>query len=828
VITTETLTDALSAPVRLAIAALLAAAAAVTAWGVWANGLFAQPIWTAEGLWRLAILAAVYAAGTAAFLRFWPHWFVRATLIAAGLYTVASVGVVPVAGTLLFLLSSFVLGTLLTGTAEVLALLVGLAVWMAAISVAAHFPVNYAWVYAVAFAAPLAVKPERTRECLRECLRLVGPVRFESRGTAALAALAGFPLLCHLLVALKPEAATDALAVHLMLPAWVSWQHYWPFDFRHVSWAVMPLGADWCFTAAYMLGGEFAARLLNFSILALIAALVYAGARRFVTPATAFLCVGVFASTPLVQLLTGSLFVENVWAVFVTGAVLALDRFHASSAPRWLYVAAGLTDSALATKFGALAFAIPAAAFAAWVLFRRRKTIHGTARVAALAAALVLLAGAPVYVYAYATTGNPVFPFLNHVFQSPWFDATRNLTDPRYRTPLSLTTPYDIVFHSSRFLEAHDGALGFAYVLLLPLALVGLARRSQTFGKLAFALAAIPALVCFAGMSYARYLYPALPLFTIAGAAALGRISANRALFRAATALLLAALALNLYFLPSSNWYHADFFLLPFDRQATNRFYREVAPVRRLVEYMNRYHPGAPVGFFGTSHIAELKAPAYIADWHNYEYWTRVWATERPADYGDYSQSLGIKYFVTPQRLTTGATLPVLIFLRRYTTVESHFGQYDLRRLRPEAPVLWSGQHAVSESAPCDPDMIDGAAPQVRYTGSWKHVQRFGKACGGTLAYSASTGAEASFEFTGTSVSLIFTRAYTRGIAEVLLDGASRGPLDQFAPGIEWHARAVYGAPARGRHTLTVRVLGRRSEDAQGDDIDIDGFLVTP
>ena len=63
-------------------------------------------------------------------------------------------------------------------------------------------------------------------------------------------AVAAFPLLAHWLVTLKPEASADGLAMHLAIPMSVANNHLWSFDFRHVVWAVMPMGADWCYTIA--------------------------------------------------------------------------------------------------------------------------------------------------------------------------------------------------------------------------------------------------------------------------------------------------------------------------------------------------------------------------------------------------------------------------------------------------------------------------------------------------------------------------------------------------------------------------------------------------
>jgi hypothetical protein len=821
-------TATLSRPVQFAAWAILGAATAVTAWGVGSNGLFAQEIWQPTGLARLGFLALGYAIWTAVFLFTRPAWFAPVTLALAVAFTAAAVGPLPVAAALLFLLSSFVTGALMLGSAEILSLLVGIAIWMAAIGAAAHFPVNYPWVYLPALLAPLAVRPSRTRECLRVCARWVAPVRFECRWTYVALAAAGFPLLCHLLVALKPEMGTDALAVHLMLPAWVSFQHVWPFDFRHLSWALTPLGADWCYTAVYLLGGEFAARLLNFALLAVVSGLVYTGARRHVAPPLALLAAGLFASTPLVQLVTGSLFVENLWAALLVGIVLALDRFHSTVEPRWLYAAAVLTGASLATKFGSLAFAIPASAVAAWMLFAHRKKLPAR-RIAAGAAVLVLLFGAPPYVYAYAKTGNPVFPFLNHVFRSQWFDAKKNLADTRYQARLALSTPYDLVFHTRQYLEAHDGALGFQYLLLAPLALLlCFSRRSPFAAKLALAMAAVFSLLTYSGVSYVRYLYPALPLVAIAGAFALERLRTNRALFRATLGALAAAFALNLYFLPSSSWYHPDFFLNPFDRTELLRHYTEVAPVRKLIEHMNNQHPGAPVAFFDTGHIAELRAPAYVMDWQNAGYSGRAWVITRPAAYGRFATGLGIRYFIAPAHLNDRELYVIRAFLSRYTDLESAFGTFEVRHLKPDAAAQWSRENEERVAGACDSGMLDDTSPRLHYSGSWKHLTHFGSACGETLAFSNAAGAEVSIDFIGTGISYLYTKAFTRGIAEVFIDGESRGLLDEFSLGIEWRSRAVYGGLAPGRHTFTVRVLHRSAEDSLGEDIDVDGFVVTP
>ena len=112
------------------------------------------------------------------------------------------------------------------------------------------------------------------------------------------------------------------------------------------------MGADWLYTLVYLPGGEMAARLLNFAMLAILGGLL-------VQLSESVLAVALFLSVPVVQLETGSLFVENTWAAFLAGAFAALIRFRETRQIRFAYLCAILAGAAMAVKFGGLAFAIP-------------------------------------------------------------------------------------------------------------------------------------------------------------------------------------------------------------------------------------------------------------------------------------------------------------------------------------------------------------------------------------------------------------------------------------------------------------------------------------
>jgi hypothetical protein len=797
--------------------------------------LLDQTLWTDDGLYRLEIAAGVYAAWSAAFLIFARRWFVAATVATLLVLVGAAAGPLAPAGAAFLLFTCFVTGTLLMPAEEgagmlsgLMRLMLGVGVWINLLWVALHFRINYPLVYAALFLAPLLVRPSATRACLAICARAFRPLDLPRRTNYIFLALAGFPALCQLIVAMAPETGADALATHLMLPAWVAFRHVWQFDFRQVSWALIPLGADWCYTAAYLLGGEFGAHLLNFSFFAAVCAMVYASCRRQLGHGPAFLLAGLFAATPLAQLETGSLFIENCWAALLLAAAFAIGRFHSTKTPRYLYMAAALIGAGMATKVGTTAFLVPAALLAAWEVARAKSLAGRRIRIGLAAAAVLLLFGGAPYLYAWLRTGNPIFPFMNQIFKSPWFNKTEPFVDFRWVGRLDWLTPYRMAFKSHVYLESHDGALGFQYLLFAALGVAAWSRKWPYLGKMAFVTATAFCWLTLSSVLYMRYVYPALPLLTIAGAAALGRIKADsRALYTAIIAVLLVALPLDVYFLPSSGWFHADFLVNPFDPEEVHAKLVSEAPERLVIEYMNSRHPGMPVALFGTDTVAGLRAEPYVYGWHMYRYLITAMLSQTPEAYGHVARGLNIQYFVAPIGWEHSQDSPAIrAFVADYTEPEFHAGGFELRRFKAAAAAQLQREDKQAPPPPCPTGLVDDRSGQVHYTGRWSVMEHFGEACGGTLTYSEAPGAEAAFEFSGTAVTYVFTKAYTRGVAEVSIDGVKRDAIDEYARGIEWRAQTTYSGLPAGRHTITVRVTRQKSADAQAYDIDVDGFVV--
>lgn len=119
--------------------------------------------------------------------------------------------------------------------------------------------------------------------------------------------------------------------------------------------------------------------------------------------------------------------------------------------------------------------------------------------------------------------------------------------------------------------------------------------------------------------------------------------------------------------------------------------------------------------------------------------------------------------------------------------------------------------------------------PSIAYTGSW--VQgNFNRAWSmRTIAASSEPGAQATFTFSGTSVSWIGSRKSTTGIARVLLDGAFVTEIDTYSP-TDGLQDTVFRASnlAAGTHTLTIEVTGRKNAAASSAYIVVDAFDARP
>ena len=211
----------------------------------------------------------------------------------------------------------------------------------------ARVPVNYPVVWGAILAVPLLLDVRGVRDRIAGWIALLRPGRRPAIAERAAWAVLLFVLVAHWLVALKPESTADGLAMHLSIPANIAMQHHLTLEPSRFLWAVMPMAADFAYSIVYLLGGEYAAHLIVFAMLLAVCALLYCALRRWTSATAACLLTASFAATPIVQLVTGALFVENFLAAMVLGVLTAIWRFGDTGERRYFYAAMALGGAAM-------------------------------------------------------------------------------------------------------------------------------------------------------------------------------------------------------------------------------------------------------------------------------------------------------------------------------------------------------------------------------------------------------------------------------------------------------------------------------------------------
>ncbi len=786
--------------------------------------------WTLLGRHRLIHYTWMFGAASLAILSFIPWAFPAIVTVLILIATAAAIGPAAPLATAAFLLASCALGTKLlqgrddsSAEMQLSGTLLGMGVYIFLMTFLARLPLNYPAVYAAMLAIPLLLDLRATWRRLASWGRALTIRQKRPWQQGAAFALLVFILGIHWMIVPQPESSADGLAMHLAIPVNISLHHALTYRPDRILWSVMPMGADWCYSFVYLLGGEYAARLLNFAMLLLVEALLYKIVRRWITPTLAFVVLALFASTSMVQLVTGSMFVENFQAAMVLGALVAIWRFADRGETRYLLAASFIAGTALAIKLGSLAYLIVILPFALLEIRRHWTRLAKRPALASWVALLLLLTAAlPTYVIAWKMTGNPIFPFMNQKFPSPVLGHDVSINDDRFTQSLTAHTPFDLTFHTDRYFEGRAGSLGFQYLLLVPLGLAAalFIRRRPAGAAAAISLAG--ALIVLKLLPNARYLYPSLALL-LAPLAALWGWLAPGPLRRALISGAVLCVLLNTWFLPASNYYHGDFYerspLSPGMRQA---YMHKSTPVREIGQYMNREHPGAPVFLAEGSELAAFNAEVYVNGWHQYGVFSRLKHTRTSQEVHDILNHWNVHYVVAPKPgygvLVNPRTLQDLI--AQCGTPEFQTTDFYLARLDDGCR-----QPAKRTPLVAQPGIYDDFDPALVFDGPWIQDSRFNEPYKHTVTYADVPTSTVTFAFQGGLLSYVYTKTGNRGMADVAIDGIHKATLDLYAPKTRWQERTIFKLD-RGTHTAVVTVLPDKNPKSSGHWIDVDSFEV--
>ncbi len=587
----------------------------------------------------------------------------------------------PLLVTIWFAFASFILGrgilTFLKIDKEqisgITAALVGGAVYGTAVGLAAHFQINYPGVYGVALAAPIVLGWRSVYDAIHS-IKLKMNHTSESKwfdlGIAVIA-------LIHFTVALMPEVGHDALAMHLFIPGHLATRHEWGFDVNTYVWAVMPMMGDWIFAIGYMLAGETAARLINVGFIFVLAWLVrdlviWAGG----TAQGGRWAVLLFLTTPLTFTESSSLFIESVWATFVVAGSLSIFKLIQTGGNKaaHLPVAGLLLGAASAAK--AVTLTILPVLLLLLLLRYRNWAQRSLLTAITLGLILFLAVGAIPYITAWYLTGNPVFPFFNQFFRSPFWPAVAFEAPAVFGKGLTWDVIYQATFHTERFLESRPGAPGFIWLLLLFPALLILLFSRRRRGVILLLVAVFCIALTFQSISYLRYVFPSFAWGAAAIGVALSTVQMNAGFFREILYMVGGATVfLNVLFFRSGTYY-GDLSLQPLlSHSGRENYLSNRLPIRNAVELVNQLNTArAPVAVFASPLTAGLGSDGLYPNWYNYQFQSKVTGATTSDHVAELLMDKGVYYII----------------------IDSNWGSADKRMIIEDATEIINAQGSVA------------------------------------------------------------------------------------------------------------------------------------
>ncbi len=590
------------------------------------------------------------------------YWSKRSPLLVGG---AAAVGLALLAGALwpLFvalwfavastILGRYILAVLRIKTEEdnwLVSFLVGAGVYGTAVGLLAHFPVNYPGVYGAVLALPLMLGWRAFMEEGRALLARSEKNVFAGFNINKLDVAIAVVALVYFVVALMPEVGFDSLAMHLFIPAHLVLRHQWGFDASTYVWAVMPMLGDWIFSIGYMLAGETAARLINVGFIFILGWLVrdivlWAGG----SVVGARWAVLIFLSTPLTFTEGSTLFIESIWTSFVVaGTLLILRSSTVSGNSKFeLPIAGLLLGCALAAK--AVTFTILPVLLL--LLVWRYRSWYKTAGLPflVLGLSLFLAIGAIPYATAWRLTGNPVFPFLNHIFHSIYYPSGKDAFSAAvFNQGLRWDVLYQFTFETEKYLEAKAGAPGFQWLLLFLPASIALFTAGPRRSIALLVVGVMSIAIAFHSTSYLRYVFPAWVILAAAIGVALEKVFSRYIIVKNFGYMVtVATIVLNLMFLNSGAFY-SDFALKTVVDESSRELYLSGRlPMRSAVELVNRLNTGrAPVAVFSNPLTAGLSGDALYPSWYNVAFQGEIASIKTEQDIANILLKRGVNFII--------------------------------------------------------------------------------------------------------------------------------------------------------------------------------------
>jgi len=298
-----------------------------------------------------------------------------------------------------------------------------------------------------------------------------------------------------------------------------------------------------------------------------------------------------------------------------------------------------------------------------------------------------------------------------------------------------------------------------------------------------------------------------------------------RWMYRVLLTFIIVCAGLDTYFLPSSSYYHKEFFLCALPGAERERYLRDEGPIRGVIGYYNLHHPRSTVLLTGESMIAGLPGGIYMNHWHQFPTMDQIHKAATLPEMLKLLEGWKVEYLISHLPEPGKMVQPLVLrdFMAACTAPEYEFGDYYLARL--DGDCSRRGWVAADPAIAMPPGLYDDFNPAIVLRGYWTRDETFEIPDFHTISYSDAPGAEILFAFEGKSLTYVYTKAPNRGLATVTIDGVARDTVDLYSARIEWLARSTYFL-VPGRHRVVISVTGRRNPQSSAAFVDLDSFFV--
>jgi len=385
-----------------------------------------------------------------------------------------------------------------------------------------HFKVNFQLAYYLFFLLQIFIFRNELLTCFRE---IRGKIRDELSWGQKIIFITGAFFVFYALV---PSYLCDDLIRHLYIPKYVLLNGFWDFNPRFIyslDLAIIPYGS---FTSVFLMGGEYAVRMINYSVLfagfLLMESFVRQRYGSRVALFTTLLCV----FTPFLLWELGVIFIDSF--VFLASILVCVCLFQSVQNlenRKGIILFFVLSAFAFLCKMQFLFIGIPAGIVLLFCVLKRRIEIKDNSAFYYCFIGLILFLGIiiPFLLHNYIISKNPFFFYFNGIFKSEWFYPT-NFRDDLWRHPLNWRTIYDITFSGSKYIENINYSFGISYFVLLiffPLLFTRREKRGEALIMLFIFVCAI--ILWFETTNpYLRYFITILPVGSLILALIMNRI----------------------------------------------------------------------------------------------------------------------------------------------------------------------------------------------------------------------------------------------------------------------------------------------------------------